>query len=115
MTALAGRREEENAIRGVCPETILLGAVCLLDLVVTVALVVAGLASEGNPLMAYFLERGLLAFCAAKLLLTIGPLAVAEWYRRTNERLVRTTLRAVTGAYLVGYLVGVAALNGGAF
>jgi hypothetical protein len=62
--------------------------------------------------MAHFLQYGMAAFCAAKLLFVIPPLLVAEWYRRQNDRLVRRTLLLVTLLYVAIWVVGVALLNG---
>ena len=42
----------------VAPETWRLAAICLADLVSTVLLVRAGLATEGSPLLCAALERG---------------------------------------------------------
>jgi len=90
---------------------VVVAAICLLDLVTTVVLLHRGEAVEGNPLMAYFVQFGLPAFCAAKLLFVVPPLLVAEWFRRYNEPLVRGTLRFVAVAYVVLYVVGFLALN----
>lgn len=99
-------------LRGISREAKLLALVCLADLVSTVVLLQMGYAVEGNPLMDYFLRQyGMAAFCAAKLLFVIPPLAFAEWYRRRNDRLVRSTLRGVTMAYITIYVVWVVVAN----
>lgn len=94
-----------------CAETIVVAVLCLADLAATVALLHNGQATEGNPLMAYFLQFGLGAFCAAKLGFIVPPLLIAEWYRRYNDALVRGTLRFVAVAYALIYAGGVLLLN----
>lgn len=104
-------RRESWLARPVRPETICLALLSMLDLLVTVLLISAGVAEEANPLMAFFLRFGLGSFCLAKLLLVAVPLLTAEWYRRYNERLVVSTLRFVLAAYVLVYIVGVLYCN----
>ncbi|MCC6730653.1 MAG: hypothetical protein IT208_15075 [Chthonomonadales bacterium] len=63
------------------------------DLVSTLWLVRAGQAVEANPLMGYFLDRGVLPFVAAKMVLLACPLAVLEVARRRRPRFVTSMLR----------------------
>jgi hypothetical protein len=84
-------------------ETLIVAAICLLDLVSTLFLVQTQQASEGNAVMNYYLEQGVGAFIAAKCLLFVPALIIAEWYRRRNPRLVIRTLRVVIVLYLGFY------------
>ncbi len=109
MAIAAGRGR--SPLANISPEAKWLAAISVVDLVSTVVLIAAGMAEEANPLMAYFLQFGLGAFCAAKLLFVIPPILLAEWYRQYNDRLMRSTLRFVTIAYVVIYVMGVAHYN----
>ena len=51
------------------------------------------------------------SFVAAKCLMFIPALLIAEWYRRRNPRLISATLRGVIVMYLVVYAVGVIHVN----
>lgn len=84
-------------------ESWLLAAVCTLDLITTIWFVQRGNASEGNPVMRFYLERGIVPFALAKMLLFLGPLAVLEWARRRNPRFVRTMLRLGIALYVGAY------------
>lgn len=110
--AISRGLEGTRPARRPCIETLVVGAICLADLVVTAVLVHLGLAEEANPIMAYFIGYGIAAFCVAKLLFVIPPLLVAEWYRSYNDRLVRNTLRVVGVTYVVVWAGATTALNG---
>lgn len=98
----------------IAPESIILAAVCLLDLMTTLFWVAYRDAAEANPLMAFYLERhGVAGFVVAKFLLFLMPLVIAEYGRRHSPRFVRNALRCGIAAYLGLYLLGVARINGG--
>lgn len=94
-------------------ETMIIAVICLADLLVTGLLVGSGQFIEGNPIMNFYLEKGLALFVGVKLYFVIIPLAIAEWYRRRNPALVRGLLRATMYAYLAVYGIGFALANGG--
>ena len=75
----------------------------LVDAVLTLALVTAGLAVEANPVMAYFLELGPIAFMVAKLSLVSVGVGVLWYFRRYQLALAGTL--AVFGIYtlLIAY------------
>lgn len=54
-----------------------------LDLCMTAIVVGTGLASEGNPMMAFFIQHGLLVFAYAKMALTVGSI-VLLWKARSS-------------------------------
>lgn len=85
--------------------------VCLADLLSTLFLVQYRGAAEGNPLMAYYLAHGVLAFVLAKLALCVPPLYLAEYARPHSPRFVRLGLRATFALYLLFYAGGVTGLN----
>jgi uncharacterized protein DUF5658 len=94
-----------------CRESLILAGLCFADLVSTVFLVCHRGASEANVVMGYYLQHGLLVFVAAKCVLFIPSLFIAEWYRRRNAPLITHTLRIVIALYVGLYSVGVFAAN----
>ncbi|MCS6776133.1 MAG: DUF5658 family protein [Chloroherpetonaceae bacterium] len=95
----------------VSPEGATLALLCLLDLVVTVGLIHTGIAVEGNPVLGFYLQRGMGAFIASKLLLSLGPILVLEWLRGRRPCFIRHLLRASILLYLLVYFGGVLLLN----
>jgi membrane-bound metal-dependent hydrolase YbcI (DUF457 family) len=86
-------------------------AICLVDLVTTVIAVGLWGVEEANPFMAFFLDKGLAVFCAAKLTSFIPAVLVLEWYRRRNPRFVSTILKGAVAAYATLYIVLFWAVN----
>ena len=96
----------------IAPESYLLAAICLLDLATTIFWVSYRNASEGNPVMAFYLEHGGTPFfIIAKLTLCVPPLFIAEWARRTRPRFVHAALRFGIFAYFTLYGLGVMHVN----
>jgi hypothetical protein len=89
--------------RVLCAESWAIVLVCLADLFTTIALLTRGLAEEGNPIMRYYLEYGLLPFALAKLVLVIAPVVIIEWGRRHRPRTVKMLARAGVLVYLALY------------
>jgi hypothetical protein len=94
----------------VCGETGIVAALCAADLLSTLVLVQHG-AGEGNALMSFYLQQGTWAFIAAKCVLFVPALMIAEWYRRRNPRLISMALRGVIVMYLLLYTLGVFQVN----
>jgi hypothetical protein len=92
-------------------ETWIVAALCAADLFTTLLLVHHGGAQEGNSLMSYYLQQGTGAFVAAKCMMFVPALVIAEWYRRRNARLVEGALRIVILLYVTFYAVGVLEMN----
>jgi hypothetical protein len=92
-------------------ETWIVAALCAADLFTTLLLVHHGGAQEGNTLMCYYLAQGTGAFVAAKCMLFVPALLIAEWYRRQNPQLVAAALRTVILLYVTFYTVGVLQMN----
>lgn len=109
--AISTRVRGTRLTRSVCPETLVLGSIAILDLLSTLVLMARYGAEEANPIMAYFLQYGTAAFCLGKLLFVVPPLLIAEWYRQYNERLVVGTLRFVIIAYILIYCLAFFHLN----
>lgn len=86
-------------------ESIVLISLCMIDLAATLILIGSDLASEGNPLMAFYLHYGVGTFVLIKLTLIFLPIFVAEWYMQFKPDFVRAVMRAT----IVGY-VGIYAL-----
>ncbi len=86
-------------------------AICLFDLVSTVWVVNTGRGDEANPLMAFFLAQGVMAFVAAKLCMVAAPVATLEWARPKRPKFVHRAYYAAFAGYLGFYAIGVAKAN----
>lgn len=86
-----------------CAESWAIILVCVADLLTTIALLTRGLAEEGNPIMRYYLEHGLIPFALAKLVLVAAPVVIIEWGRRHRPRPVKTLARVGVLGYLTLY------------
>lgn len=74
--------------------------VCIADLLITIALINKGLAEEGNPIMRYYLGRGIWAFVLAKSVMIAAPVLIIEWGLRHRPRTVSTLARIGIASYL---------------
>ncbi len=92
-------------------ESLVILAICTLDLLSTVWLLSVGRATEANPLMAALLRHSLALFCIVKMGTVISLIAATEWYRRYNPRFVRSAMRTAIAGYLAIYLVLVLTIN----
>jgi hypothetical protein len=92
-------------------EAIVLMAIGAIDLVLTIFLVRYRDASEGNPLMAYYLKQGVSSFVVAKAILCIVPLFLLEYARRHRPKFVTYCMRGLIAAYLGAYVMGVSQMN----
>ena len=90
---------------------IVLTAIGMIDLMTTIFLVNYREASEGNPVMAYYLHQGIPVFIIAKLVLCLGPLYLLEYARRHRPRMVMMSMRVAIAAYLCAYVGGISQLN----
>ena len=86
-------------------ESILLIGIATFDLAVTLLLLGADIAYEGNPLMAFYLRYGVGTFVMVKLSLIFFPIVIAEWSKQYKPRFVRFMLRATIATYLGVYIV----------
>jgi hypothetical protein len=81
-------------------ESIILLGICIVDLALTLLLVGRYNALEANPLMGFFLRRGVWSFVLAKLFVFLAaPLAIAEWSRQYRPDFVRKMLRLAIVLY----------------
>lgn len=92
-------------------ESYALVLICLADLVSTIFFVSYRSATEGNPLMAYYLSHSLGAFVGIKLVLCLMPLFLMEYARQRRPRSARLGLRVALAGYLLSYAAGVSQLN----
>ncbi|WP_348222327.1 DUF5658 family protein [Capsulimonas sp.] len=90
---------------------IILTAIGIIDLMTTIFLVNYREASEGNPVMAYYLQQGIPVFIVAKLVLCLGPLYLLEYARRHRPKMVMMSMRVAIAAYLCAYVGGISQLN----
>jgi uncharacterized protein DUF5658 len=98
--------------RTVTQEGVAIAFICLLDLLTTLYWVSQGQAREGNPVLAFFLDQGMVPFIVAKLTTFVPALIVAEWYHPRNPRLITRVMRWVIVGYFVLYIAGVAGHHG---
>jgi hypothetical protein len=92
-------------------ESYIIMVICLLDLATTLWLILTGQASEGNPLMSYYLSMGWAVLVVMKIVLLVLPIFVLEWCRRHRTQFVRTMLRITIVAYVSIYALGFLHLN----
>ncbi|HOK52829.1 MAG TPA: DUF5658 family protein [Armatimonadota bacterium] len=92
-------------------ESLILIIIGLADLLLTLHLIAVNTATEGNPIMAFYLQFGIGAFVIVKLALLFGPVLVAEWSKRFKPVFVRWMMRGAIAAYLGAYLVGFMLVN----
>lgn len=92
-------------------ESKLLILICLADLASTLILLKGGHASEGNPLMSFYLGFGVWAFVGTKLALVGLPVFIAEWSMRFRPRFVKRMLRGAIAAYVGIYALMFLSVN----
>lgn len=92
-------------------ENLAIMGICLADLISTMWLLAAGLATEANPLMARLLSCSPLLFCAVKMGTVTCLVIVTEWYKKFNPTFVRRTTRLTIALYLILYFILVFAIN----
>jgi len=92
-------------------ESLLLIGICTVDLASTLLLLNKGGATEGNPLMSFYLRYGIGTFVMVKLTLIFLPIFIAEWGKQYRPRFVRFMLRATIAAYVGAYLLVFLAVN----
>jgi hypothetical protein len=85
-----------------------ISAICMLDLLTTLYWISQGMAREGNPVMAHFLNQGHVPFIGAKIATFVPAVIAAEWYRPRNAALISRVMRWVIAGYLFIYVAGVA-------
>jgi hypothetical protein len=89
-------------------ESIALFFICVADMLSTLYWVHMHMAVEANPYMNYWLQRGDVWFCAAKIVSFAPLLLVAAYYRDRRPKLVRVSLRGAIALYLMIYVGAVA-------
>lgn len=92
-------------------ESWILIAICLTDLLVTLGVLADPRVREGNPLMRYYLDFGVGAFVAVKLVLVVMPIFIAEYSKRYRPAFVKSMLRLAIFAYLGAYVLLFAGVN----
>ncbi|MCS6829336.1 MAG: DUF5658 family protein [Armatimonadota bacterium] len=92
-------------------ESWIIAVICVADLVSTLIFVHHHGAREGNPLMDFYLQKGVIPFILAKCTMFLFPIAIIEWARRHNPDFVRRMARFAIAAYIGLYVVVVAKEN----
>jgi len=92
-------------------ESLILIAICTLDLATTLLFIHEHGAGEGNPVMGYYLRYGVGVFIMVKLTLIALPVFIAEWSKQYRPHFVKMALRATIASYVGAYLLGIALIN----
>jgi len=88
-------------------QNVVMAIICLVDMIYTCIVVQSGVAVEANPIMAFFLDKGLLAFIWAKTISFMIPIAIIEGMRPyKNPALISRILTCGIIAYLAVYVIG---------
>lgn len=85
--------------------------ICLADLATTLGLLASRNVFEGNPLMKFYLDIGVGMFIAAKLVLIVMPIVVAEYSKQFKPAFVKHMLRLAIIAYVGMYVTLFAGIN----
>ena len=86
-------------------ETIVLIVICLADMLTTLVLVMRGMATEQNPIMAACLNHSPGMFVLVKLLSFVPFVIAVELYRRKNPDFARSACRCAIVLYLITFAV----------
>jgi hypothetical protein len=92
-------------------ESVGLSLICMVDAFWTVLMVKQHLAVEANPVMIYFLSKGVLAFVAFKVISLVPGIFAAEYVKFKNRRFASLVVRAGLVGYLLFYVLGDLHLN----
>jgi hypothetical protein len=95
-------------------ESLLICLICIADLVTTLYWVNTGMAQEGNPIMAFFLDQSNAMFIGAKIGTFVPAVVAAEYYRNVRPGWVVRAMRWTIAAYLFIYVASVFAHLGDA-
>lgn len=88
------------------PESYILLAINILDLMITVMLLGTRNAAEGNPIMSFYLIRdGWMSVIMLKLGITVAVIFIAEWAKAYKPVFVRSMLRFAIIVYIGMYLL----------
>jgi hypothetical protein len=89
----------------VSPESMVLAAICTVDMLLTLILVQFRLAAEQNPLMSACLNHGDATFVIVKLASFIPFIALVEVHRARNPIFVRNATRWAIVLYIAVYVM----------
>jgi len=89
----------------VSTESLVLVAICLVDMLSTLFFVLRGYAVEQNPLMAACLRHGPTTFVLVKLVSFVPFIIAVEFYRRQNASFARIACRSAIALYLVTFVM----------
>lgn len=89
----------------VSTDSLILAAICLIDMVSTLFLVLRGWAVEQNPLMAVCLKQGPMVFVLVKLASFIPFIVAVELYRRKDAAFARLACRSAIVLYVLIFIV----------
>lgn len=103
--------KRRDAVMTLAKESWILIAICIIDLISTLFLLDTKTASEGNPIMGFYLKFGIGTFVMVKITLLVLPIFIFEWCRQYRPDFVRLMLRTAIIAYVGAYLLLFVAIN----
>lgn len=92
-------------------ESMVLIAVCTADMLLTLFLVLKGMAVEVNPLMAACINHGPGVFVLVKMASFVPFVVAVEFYRRKNSEFARAACRCAIALYLIAFTVLTVGVN----
>lgn len=92
-------------------ESTILVFICMADMLVTLYCVMAGFATEQNPLMAACINRSPWMFVLVKMISFVPFVVAIEVYRRKNPAFALGACRCAIALYLVAYVVLTVGVN----
>jgi hypothetical protein len=90
-------------------EIALFAIICIADMVSTVYWYTHGKAIEANPVLSYWLNKSVIAFCIAKMTTFVPLLVLCTILRNRYARVITPGLRIAMVAYVVIYVAAVLA------
>lgn len=86
-------------------ESLILVAICLIDMLSTLICVMRGIAVEQNPLMAMCLRHSPMTFVMVKIASFVPFVVAIELYRKQNPAFARLVCRSAIVLYVVTFTV----------
>lgn len=91
--------------------SMILMALCTLDMLTTLYFVTHGMAVEFNPIMDAFFKISPMAFVAGKLISFVPFIVAIEMYKKHNARFTSMATRFTIVAYSLVYVIATISVN----
>ncbi len=89
----------------VSTESLVLVAICLIDMFSTLFFVLRGIGAEQNPIMAACINHSPVTFVLVKLASFVPFVVAVELYRRKDPNFARLACRCAIALYVVTFIV----------